>query len=277
MTIHEKISNFAEIYSNAFFVASLTEKKTLYVNKRARELFAIQAETCDFTKIFCTSNHFIRSVFLEDFPTTNESFLEEYIVTKADGTNIRVDLQIGYFDEDKTEIYLEMIEKKDMSKEMSVFQVDKSLKPEAIVELDDSLTLFYCNTHFFDLFGSTKQSFPLKYQCKLTETFSSSWKDSTVKSIHQTLKEQDTYKTELQIDTEQGTTPWISLQLQKRKINGSDKLMAYLSNIDEKVEIIEKYSTLEQYARSHQRYCLSCGFENQYPLSQFGFFLCPWL
>lgn len=247
MTMSEKIANFAEKYGNAFFVASLVEKKTLYVNKTGRELFDITAETCDFEKIFSTTSVLLRDIFLEHFTSISDSFLEECTVTTADGKRLTIDLQIGYFDEEKTEIYLEMIQKKDMTEVMSQFQVDQSFKPEAILELDAELTLIHCNSHFLTLFDSTKDTFSTKYQCKISHTFLPSLKEESIEEIHAGLRGKDSFKTELQIVTELGVTKWVSLQLQKRIIGESEKVMAYLSNIDERKEIIQKYSMLEQY------------------------------
>lgn len=247
MTMNEKIANFAENYGNAFFVASLSKKKTIYVNKTARELFDITAKTCDFEKIFSSNAAMLSSIIWEDFNAVGESFLDDCSVRKADGTELSVNVQIGFFDLEQTEVYVEMIFKKDLSKIMAEFQVDKALTPEAILESDKELSLLHCNEHFYSLFDCTKSTFEEKFNFKLSNAIVTKSKLAVMEKIEQNLAKKESYTIEFQITTPTEQKKWIALTIQKRNLGNSEKYMAYLSNIDEKVEIKEKCSTLEQY------------------------------
>lgn len=245
----EKFEYFIEHSDNAFFVASLTEEKTIYLNKKASELFEITAETCDFQKIFSSSALRLRDVLESQVNAAAHSIIYNATVTKADGSPLLADLQVGFFNKEKTQVFLELILNKDLSQKMALFQVDKSFRPEAILDLDEELTIIYCNKHFISLLGGRETQCLDCFEQKLSRTFLSESKAEILANIHENLKNFDYHSEEIQIQTVDHCKKWVSLHLEKRNVHesGQEKIIAYLTNIDDKIQREQKYSVLEQY------------------------------
>lgn len=253
MEMMKKMFNFIENYENPFFVGSLVKNKVIYVNQKARKTFDITAETCDYEKIFSTSNQRLRDIIAEHVTTVSQSLLYNCTVTKADGETMLVDIQLGFFDDEKTEIFMEMISRKDVSKKMALFQVEKANRPEAILEYDDNLTLYHCNDLFYNLFSSIKETFYDLYQNKLANVFLPHKKETLLEDILQQLHESENYSVEIQVLTASGDKKWVILDLQRRNFDQSgEKLMCSLTSIDERKNTAQKLNTFSQYFEAMQ-------------------------
>lgn len=251
---NEKMTYFIDNMRSAFFVGSLVTNKTIYVNKHASELFGVTAETCDFEKIFATSSTRLRDVIEDQVNEVSQTLIYNCTVNKADGSTMLVDIQLGFFDEQKTEIFLEMISQKDVSKKMAMFQVDKSNKAEAILDFDDNLTIFYTNEHFTELFDIKSGENFDKYDNQFLNVFIKCQRQDLIEEIKKGLSENENYYTEQQVVTVTGETKWISLDLQKRKFDdsGNFKIMVKLINIETQMELEAENTLMQQLLQEMQ-------------------------
>lgn len=248
MTMNDKIAHFAEHFGNAFFVGSLTQRKTIYANKTARETFQITADTCDFQRIFSASDEVLREIILEHITTVSQTMIPNCTVTQGDGTPIQVDLQIGYFNPEKTEVYLEMIMKKDMSLAMSQFQVEKSLKPEVMANVDETLSIHYKNEHFNQLFQISPEESQDYLQGQLINLFPIHQRGNLLTALKKDLQSKGHYQGELEATTKEGGKIWVLVEIQKRSMNsqGQEKLMVSFLNINKRKQLEKKNTFMQQ-------------------------------
>lgn len=252
MTIHDKIVHFAEHYGNGFFVHSLAEKKTIYLNKTAQKLFDMTPETCDFTKIFSPDIQGDWEDIIQGYQKKHQGLFTDCYVLDKEGFPLNVDIQIGDFDETGTEIYIEMIPRKDLSKVLAQGQVDKSLRPEGILELDEGLSLYHHNSYFLELFGLT-DSFA-HYDNQFMMVIPEPQREGLRQDIQTALTETGYLQRDIQALHSQGGTLWLSLDLQQRQVeeSGAPKAMITLRNIGFRKELESKNHIMEQQFQAMQ-------------------------
>lgn len=247
--MEKKMFDFIENHAGAFFVGSLVSQKVIYINKKAKLLFGVDIETCDFSKIFSSSNQRIEDIMSFMLSSGQATTIYNYYAIKADGTKIVVDLQLGYFDSDKTEVFLDLVPQNDTRLQMALHQVDNSSHAEAILNFDDNLSIVHCNQLFYSEFSSDEHSFQSFYKNKLVNAFLPEVNEKIVAEIFTNLNTNNRYTTKLKIKTVDGYEQWYSLELQRRTLDNSgiDKLMVYMANIEKQVELEHERSILHQY------------------------------
>lgn len=248
MEMMKKMANFLDNYASAFFVGSLSTNKVIYLNKKAKTLFDVTAETCDFGKIFDRSSKRIEQVMQLMLECGQNTIIYNFIAIKPDKTKIVVDLQLGYFDEEKTEIFLELIPQNDTRMQMALNQIDQSTRPEAILNIDEKLSIIHCNEFFHSVFDSDEQLCKSHFNNDLINGFSPDVRESLINDILNNLKKSTTYETKLKVYTTTSEEHWYLLELERRTLDnsGTDKIIAYLTNIEKEVELEEEYTILKE-------------------------------
>lgn len=219
--MNEKMLKFVDSYGCALFIASLTEQKTIYVNKTATRLFGVTAEHCDFTKIFNASESSLVSNLMEKVKTKTQTLYHNFFVTDIKGDTLTVDIQLGYFNEEETEIYLELIPCKDRRLEMALYQVNHATRPEAILNLDETLSIVHCNDPFHEVFHSSEELRHSHFQNKLVNGFSPEETNKLIPEILAHLKDATTYSTTVKVFTATGEERWYLFELEKRILDDS--------------------------------------------------------
>lgn len=239
---------FLEYSSSAYFVGSMVTHKTTYMNKKAQTMFGMTVETCDFTQIFQRKEVHMGDMIEESLKVEKSCLIYDMLVTCGDGRKVLVDLQLGYFNEENTEIYLEMVPKSESIEQLTLHQVNHSPRAEAVINMDDCLTLHFGNPNFYRLFEGSHIGDFKKYQQQIKETFVTLRQDEFVENILEGLTKSETYYTEVEVITLSGEKRWLALDLQKRVFeNQQEKILCYAYNIDEKMKHIEEISLLNQY------------------------------
>lgn len=88
----EELFYFVENYGSAFFVGSLVEGKLLYMNKKAKELFECDTDSCDFDKMFGVGEGVLTKSIEERLKNDTQSLIYNCAVQKANGETILVDV-----------------------------------------------------------------------------------------------------------------------------------------------------------------------------------------
>lgn len=248
MELKDKLLYFIENYSNAFFVGSLITNKTTYLNQKAKDLFDMTAETCDFSKIFDRTETHISKIIQDSLQTDYACLLYNFVALKADGTKLMVDMQLGFFDENRTEVYLEIIPHNESVEKITRLQVTHSPRAEAILDFNEEFTLHHCNQNFYRLLDAKNHDALNKIHYNLSETLLSSTKSDLFHQIKEGLKESESFHTEIQFTTLEGIEKWISLEFQKRIFDDHvEKLWCFATNIDNKAKRRAELSLLNQY------------------------------
>lgn len=91
------------------------------------------------------------------FESDNNIVISNIIAKKSNDEEIFVDFVLGFFDKEKTKVYLELILKNDNRLDMALHQVNQSTRPEAILNYDETLSIVHCNDPFHKVFESNEE------------------------------------------------------------------------------------------------------------------------
>lgn len=254
MSIEQKLSYFLKSYGRPFFVGNSVAKKMVFMNDVAQELFGTAEENGKFSLIFGKSSEEIELILEKTLKKDNCGLIYNCkAITKEQGT-ILVDLQVGYFNEEKTEVFFELIPQKDSRMEMAVQQVSFSKRPEAILNFDEKLSIVLCNEAFHDVFESSEALQHSHFKNDLINGFLPEFREKLVASIFKTLSSKSSFSTKIKVFTATGEERWYEMDLERRTLDdsGTDKIMAYMTNIEKQVEIEEEFSLLKNYLSTMQ-------------------------
>ncbi|MFI3249715.1 MAG: diguanylate cyclase [Eubacteriales bacterium] len=253
MEMYQNIGNFIDNYGNPFFVGSLVEKKVLFVNKAAKKMFACTEETCDFEKIFERTEERMESMIAKGLKEGGNTLLYDFVAISGAQDKIVVDLQFGFFNEEKTEMFLEIMPKNDDRLTMALHQIQHSPRAEAILNLDEELTILECNEGFDHIFEKNNEMWHVPFRRKLSHGFHADSRSQLLAEIHESLQTNQYYTKDLKILTSQGEEQWYCLELQKQELDNSGvKLMCSLVNIEKQIEAEEKFDLVNQYLSAIQ-------------------------
>lgn len=253
----EKLSNFVEHYGSAFIVGMFQEKELIYTNQTAVKKFGITTETKDLDPLFPHITTGMTQMVLDGLKNANIVTRNNLPVVNIHGEIINCNVQFGYFDADKREIFVEINPLPDNRMESAIAQVDQSSRAEGILHFDEKLSLFYCNDLFHQVFESNEDVRQTHYNNNFSNGFQPDQREKILAEIHETLKNSHTYSTKMKVVTATGLEKWYSLELQKRTLDdsGQEKIMAYLINIEKEVEKEIEFEENNQYFNILQSLC----------------------
>lgn len=248
MEMYQNLGKFLDNYGSPFFVGSLVEKKVLFVNKIAKEMFDCTEKTCDFEKIFDKTEERMESLIAKGLAEDKNTVVYNFIAITGKQEKIVVDLQFGFFNEEKTEMFLEILPRTDTRMTMALHQIHYSSRPEAILNLDEDLTILDYNTAFHRIFQRNSDMGQAVFRKQLSQAFHLEGRIQLLKEIHDCFKTNQIFTKDLSVVTSDGEEHWFCLELQKRELDNSGmKLMCSLVNIEKQVETEEKFDLVNQY------------------------------
>ncbi len=249
MSMKEKLGHFLQHYGSPFVVGSLEKGRIIFVNKRARELFGITEETKDLSHIFDKPQERIESLMDRALNQEHTTLLYNYIAYDKEQKPILVDLQVGYFNDAQTEVFLEIIPQRDNRMAMALHQINYSSRAEAILNFDETLSVLECNEAFLNVFKATEEHRHSHYHNHFVNGLFPEDREEVTKEIFETLKQADTFSKNIRVVTPTGDERWFRLDLEKRalKDTGEDHILVFMTNIEKQVETEWELSLLNQY------------------------------
>ncbi|MFI3254649.1 MAG: diguanylate cyclase [Eubacteriales bacterium] len=245
--MNDKINKFMDENKRALVFSNLKNTEILYCNQQMKDLYPVESN--NFTEIFQDKNIFMLNFFQDEMKEKDRAFYYDIVTKKVDGTFQLADIQVGYLDREASEIFVEITPKDDIRMEMARSQVNQANRAEGIFLLDERLTLVHCNDLFHDVFESNQEQASSVDGKELANGFQAESREQILQEIHENLKHASTYQTKLKLMTTKGKQLWYSIELQKRTLDcsGIDKVMVYLLNIENQVEMEEELKDVNQY------------------------------
>lgn len=249
VSMDKKIADFAKNYGNAFIVGVFLKKNILFTNLTAENLFGIHCDSSDLDMLFSRCDKSLLEMISGGLSTQDLVIYNNIPVLSKTGEILYCDLQLGFFNPEKTEYFLEITPKPDNRMEMAMHQVELSTRAEGILLFDEKLTLLHGNSHFFDVFEASEETRHSHFSNYFSNGFQPDIREELLGEIHQKLKESTHFLTEMKVITSSGKEIWYSLELQRRTLDfsGVDKIMAYLVNIERYVKIESDFKSINQY------------------------------
>lgn len=253
MTMNEKICDFVDNYGNAFIVGSLITKKQIYMNKTAKTLFGVSLDNCDFSKIFDRTELRLNEVIQTSLESNQTCNIYNVPANKADGGKILVDIQLGFFNKESTEIFLEIIPYNEKTELIALNQIDNSIRAEAILENDDKLSIYHCNQKFCNMLGYDTIQQLEKNLDEAIQILPMDKKQKLIKEMKECFDRGQDYSKEIRIFSIKKGEKWVLLELQKRKITSSEeKIMCFVTNIEKTKQTESKLNTFSKYFTAMQ-------------------------
>ncbi len=254
MKMNDKMLKFVDNYGNPFFVRSIPENKLVFVSKKAQALFDCTLETCKLEDIFQKTTERLAIMVEKVLNPENPTLISNFTAITGSGEEIVVDMLFGFFNEEKTEIFLELIPQQDTRLNVAMHHIAQSPHPEAILNFDDELSIVYCNDLFHAVFDSSEMIRNSHLANKLVNGFLPEVKDSLMAELKEALTVGRQFSKKIKVFTAKGEERWYLMELEKRTLDnsGEDKLIAYMTNIENQVAIEQEVTKLNQFFKALQ-------------------------
>ncbi|MFI3114901.1 MAG: diguanylate cyclase [Clostridia bacterium] len=244
----DKLSKFIQTNKRAFVVGDVKNKNLYYCNEQMTNVYGVTLETKDFMNIFVAEDRLLKKLLIKQLRKNESSFFYDIMTVRADGTHQLADLQIGYINRANSEMFMEITPKNDTRMEMAQNQVNLATRAESIVNFDEKLSLIHCNDLFHAVFESNEAVRHSHYGNDFSNGFQPDIREKLLSDIHTNLNKFPTYFTKMRIVTSSGQEKWYALELQRRRLDssGEDKVMVYLVNIENQVEMEEELADVNR-------------------------------
>lgn len=252
MSMKDKMFHFMEHYNNPFLVGTFPENELIYCNKSAKTQYDMTDKEnilAVLRAIFLNNNISMKSVLETEFRKEDTAIFQNVHTKKADGSKQLTTVMIGFFNEEKTEVYVEIIPQTDSRMENAIEQVNLAVKPKAILNFDEKLSIIHCNEPFHKVFESNEELRHSHFDNHLLNGFRPEQRAKLISDIHSKLSVSPSYSTKIKVYPATGEERWYLLELEKRTLDfsGSDKILAYMTNIEKQIELETENSQMNQY------------------------------
>lgn len=232
-----------------------TNKPFLH-NLTARKIFGDENGNIDIDRIFSmiTASEFWKNSIEEQLNKEGSVTIYDISILTINDVIKISDVQIGYADDDKKVFFIEFFFKEDTRMAQAISQINQSPRAEGILVLDENLSVIHCNDLFYGVFEADNETSKNHINTSFSNGFQPKIKEQLLSDILKNLDITPTFFTKLKVITSKGIEKWYSLELQRRTLDdtGIDKVMAYLVNIDNQIEIEEKLDMVNQYFNAMQ-------------------------
>lgn len=248
--MNEKLFPILEHSDRAYLFYSLDTKKIFYANELAKTLYGNSKENVKVNEIFPEAeiSRFDEAEFMEIFKSKKQASFFDVLTKPKSGETKLCDLKVGALNEECTEVFAEFTFKEGDRLELAKEYVDSSHKAEFILHYDENLTVYYANSHFYDIFTSTKKEFRTTYNNTLANTFTYQKQKEILTHIQEGLKDSDAFHMDVEILTPTGETKWYYLDLQRKSlVQTRDMLLCFLVCVDNRMEVQKQLENVTAY------------------------------
>lgn len=226
-------------------------ESVFYANKQALKLYGTEEGVIDIDKVLGTDtlSTSFRDTIVKDLKEKEVSTIYDVSTVMQTGEYKLCDFQVGFADEEKETIFMNMRFKEDKRMDIAYSQVNQSTRAEGILNFDEKLSLIHCNSLFHQVFESDEQLRHSHYGNDFSNGFQPDIREELLRDIQENLKKAPTYFTKMKVITSKGVTTWYSLELQRRTLDdsGVDKIMAYMVNIENLVEMEQEFRSINRH------------------------------
>lgn len=242
--------------SQAVFFFRKDEKISFLANKQALNYFDRGDGIVELEAVFGDGMDapFRDGLLKEQLEQEDFAFLYNVHVQSNKGIPKLCDIQIAYADEAKESFFVELYFKEDKRMDMAMNQVKFSQRAEGILNFDEKLSLVVCNEPFRAVFEPDVVKRQGLYGTLVYHGFQTDVLGRLMQEIHENLNKSPHYMTEIKVNTSNGEEKRYSLELQRRTLDetGVDKVMAYMVNIENIVELEAGYDSINRQFQSLQ-------------------------
>lgn len=239
----EKLLKMLDKSNRAFLIYEIDKPIPFYSNKQAIDLYADENEIIHVYDMFETkeASPFLKADIRDELKKAMSVTMYDIATVTNTGEVKLSDLQIGYNNDSKTNIFIELSFKDDNRMSIAKNQIFTSNRAEAILNFDSSLSVVECNHKFCDIFEVEGDARHVHYKNHFINGIDPETRYEKLAEIQSELEHSLSYTTQIKIITVTGKNAWYSLDLQRRFLDDTgEKLMAYLVCIDNQVEIKNK-------------------------------------
>lgn len=241
------------------------QAKTLYANKLAVSLYGDVDGSVNMEQLLMGMDNpvIVLQKAREAMEETGEAFLYDFMTRSVWGGEKLTDIQMGYADPERTKIFMKLTVKEDNRLERACQQMDRSHKPEAILNFDPDLSIVYCNSACHRLLDSSDKQFQESSRC-LPDFFPQDKKEKLLAEIQKELRRNPSFYLETKLETFTGEKKEVSIDFHHRTLDAqSRKLLVSFDVMDEpliRASKFLKFHSLSQYFEAIQAISGDCIF-----------------
>lgn len=233
----------------AILVFEPSVKKSIYSNKLAGLLYGDEEGFVNLEEVFSLNEvtSFLLESVKEDLNLKKHAYIYDKITLTKQGEERMTDIQVGYVDETREQLYLFLSFQSDDSEERLKSHIDHSHRGEILVLDDENFTISYSNLHFYKMFSLNPNEAEGRTVENLATLFVSNQREKVLQSIQSALKKSESHYVELELQINEEERSWFALDLHYRHVGNQQKLLVCFTCIAEKVATANKLASLTRY------------------------------
>lgn len=245
--LSEKLVSFIESYDNAFLIGIFGEKKLIYANRVAKSLYNVSDSGTDLEEVFAGYHKSLYDMVADGLKERNLVIYHNVPSHKSDGTILNVDLQIGFFNQEKTEVFIEIIHKQDTQEDVLRDIVLRGKKPLFLINEDEDFSLELANEAFFESFLCSEKSFAELYDNSFAKLLKSCNQERVLHNLLERLEKETECNVNFSFNTVTGKKKYFYMDMQRRQLlDGRQVLIGMLISIDYQVELSNKIKNINR-------------------------------
>ncbi|MFI3250918.1 MAG: sensor domain-containing diguanylate cyclase [Eubacteriales bacterium] len=246
-----KEMNLLDELSQALMIVNFKGQYTTFINKSCKKLLGIQTDENDFSTIELVD------IFIHEweYETIRERIISlinlngtcevyDILITPRGGKRFRCNLNAGYVDRTREEVYVVLKSIWDVDEVGSFPSVIREFpEPVVVVALNDSLSYKYGNESFHCHFSEDHRKFNDFFEKSLYEAMNPAKRKGYLLHIRESVRKNRNFKLEIELLDAMGRFRTVDLSGVQIQLNSKDSdilLYCKISIIDHKVEQIKK-------------------------------------
>ncbi len=211
--------------SSAFVVFHTDTGEVISENKKARDLFFTENHEFNMVDVFGSEQKVLEIIRTLRTDLSIRQLVTLYDIEMKQNTDKKIvcDLEFSYISDDHAYIYLKITEKSDKKIRLMKTLIEKMKEPTVVLNKDETFTISYANSLFYQQFGSTEDNFEKNYGNDFLSLLLPETKEKFLHQFNDIIKEnaKGTMETPLLLAT--GENIFLSYDCQKLKSMDSDK------------------------------------------------------
>lgn len=211
--------------SSAFVVFHKVSGEVVSENKKARDMFFTENHEFNMVDVFGSEQKVLEIISTLKADLSLRQLVTLYDIEMKQNSNKKIlcDLEFSFISDDRIYIYLKITEKNDKKIRLLKTLIEKMNVPTVVLHKDDTFSISYANTLFYEVFGSSEENFDENYGQNFIELLLPETRESFIQELNgqMSAEPKGTLKDPLLLAT--GESVHLSYDSEKLKAMDSDQ------------------------------------------------------
>lgn len=237
--------------NRAVFFYQKQESHPFFANQEAIRLFGNSQGEIDVYDLFQSkeASPRLKLAVSQQLEKDSTALLVNVMTITNLGENRLCDVTVGYADDSKNVLFIEMTFKEDRRMEFALSQVNQSQRALAILNDDETLSVYHSNPQFAEIFHRPSPcACGATFENSIHSAIPSVHREEILEKIHENLALDQFFSIELELCNLEEHMEWYSLELVRRELDSNGtKIMAQLTSIAQFMKIESDFKNINKY------------------------------